>query len=163
MYWKTKSKHWTMQILHSKVALSVQNNRKRAIHVSLYERLSGKSDIIDVFFPINVPLLIHFFNDSILNEVLATNNQTPYNNTSWTEYKFFEHKSREILDKSKRIEVSLDHFADKTKSNEKIYANLAESIYDGTTYIKSGLSTLDIVTILGICATALNTCFLWIM
>ena len=67
------------------------------------------------------------------------------------------------MDKSKRIEVSLDHFADKTKSNEKIYANLAESIYDGTTYIKSGLSTLDIVTILGICATALNTCFLWII
>jgi len=41
-----------------------------------------ESDIIDVFFPINVPLLIHFFNDLILKEVLAMNNQTAYINMS---------------------------------------------------------------------------------
>ena len=125
-----------------------------------FESCVVESQSVDILYPINIPLLSHFFNNSILDEVLTSTDFTNKTIINLPKYQMFEHKSREILDRSKQIEISLDHFATKTKRNEKIYAHLAESIYDGSTPIQSNMSNFGMVTMIGMCKTIINSCFL---
>ena len=72
-------------------------------------------------------------------------------------YRMFEHKSREIQAKSRRIEISLKHIAEKAKKNEYVYANLAESMFDEGSNWSYDSYIYKIISIGGVILTIINT------
>ena len=65
-----------MQILHFKLPCKCQIRGVQEETLHNFESCKVESQSVDILYPINIPLLSHFFNNSILNEVLTSTDFT---------------------------------------------------------------------------------------
>ncbi|KAL4230327.1 hypothetical protein ACF0H5_010710 [Mactra antiquata] len=117
----------------------------------------------DIIHPINLPYLKYFFNDTILTTLIENMTRIHPKNITLPQYEMYHHKSREIVAKTKRIEISLEHLAQKAKSNSKVYANLAESYYDKQIGSDSYSFVYKLIGIGGIIITILNSVCIYLI
>ena len=68
--------------------------------------------------------LKEFFNDTIINQILNNEPGIRPDEIMLPGYRMFDNKSRGIQAKSKRIEISLKHIAEKAEKNEYIYMQI---------------------------------------
>lgn len=122
-----------------------------------HKTLCDKEINIQTIFPINIPLIQHFFNDTTIDKILKNLSLHEPLKVNIPKLRVFEKNTKSLIAGSIKERLSLEKVARQAKLNQKVYTSLAESILDGEVPINTGLKTIDILAIIGILITVLNS------
>ena len=84
-----------------------------------------KSDI-NLEYPINLALLQHFFNDTMLKFAQGDTLYSASFNATLPPFKIYEHKFEKTLAQDHKMHLSLKHMSESAKQNETIYRSLSD-------------------------------------
>ena len=115
---------------------------------------------VDQIYPINLPLLQQFFNNTVLDKLMKNISYNDPINVLLPVFKTFDQNTQDILTRSHKLEIDMQTFVKRAKKNQIVYHSLTEAMLNGEISIESGLSTFDIISIIGILLTIGNTLML---
>lgn len=119
------------------------------------------SQNVTTLHPVNLALLQHFFSEDTIATIMADTTFKSVVDVKVPNFKLYKHKMQDILANDKTIDLSLKQVIKRTKEDNKIYSNLAESLIDGEIQLENPWPTLnDILTYIAFGLTIFNTIWL---
>ena len=119
---------------------------------------NNKTSDITTLYSVNLAVIQQFFNYSQIRTVLA---DTSFNNSidiNIPPFKMYEHKMANIFADDFKYSLNLRKMANRTKKDQVIFSNLAESLVEGEVEMDDDdwPKTNDILIILALSLTSLN-------
>ena len=122
-----------------------------------HKTLCQNGSEIETIFPINIPLIQNFFNGTTIDNILKNISLHEPLKINIPKLRVFEQNTKSLIASSVKERLSLEKVANQAKLNKKVYSSLAETLLTGEMPIDSGLKTIDIIAIVGIIVTILNS------
>ena len=112
---------------------------------------------VTTYYPINMGLLMHYFNHSYLSSLMKNLSFKDPISTLVPQFKIYEHSISNILADDKAKHLSIRKMVEQTKKNKVIFSNLADMMVTGNVDMNEGISTWNILTIFTLCLSILHT------
>lgn len=102
------------------------------------------SQNVTTLHPVNLALLQHFFSEDTITTIMADTTFKSVIDVKVPSFKLYKHKMQDSLANDKTIDLSLKQVIKRTKEDNKIYSNLAESLIDGEIQLENPWPTLNL-------------------
>lgn len=116
---------------------------------------------VTALHPVNLALLQHFFSEDIIAVIMANTTFKTVVDVKVPNFKLYKLNMQDVLANDKTIDLSLKQVIKRTKEDNKMYSNLAESLIDEEIQLENPWPTLnDILTYIAFGLTIFNTIWL---